>query len=277
MKDYVLSTTSTLLILAVATVVCVVSYYTRALSKTGLIGFIFVSGGAAAGFGSSGFAYVVFVLFTASVVTRFRYGLKAERKAAESAGGARGIWKILGAGGVTGVLGWLQFIARSHSLLLSLAFVTALAESSADTWASEIGVLSSGRTVSIAPPWHEMTPGLSGGISLLGEFAALVGALLPSILAAAIGLLGSSLSSTLPVVLVGALAGEHVDSILGTTLQGLFYCPGCGLLTDSSTHEEGIKTNLVRGLRSLNNERVNFLSSAAGCACTVLIYLAIVK
>ena len=68
--------------------------------------------------------------------------------------------------------------------LLFIAFVGAMAAVNADTWSTDIGILSP------SPPrlitsGRRVTPGTSGAISLPGTIAALLGALLIGLLALA--------------------------------------------------------------------------------------------
>lgn len=96
-----------------------------------------------------------------------------------------------------------------------LAFATALAVVTADTMASEIGALS-GRARSIVPPFVRMSPGQNGGVSWLGQLAAVAGAAL--IAAAAVPLLGLAWTVAWLPALAGFL-GCQLDSILGATLE----------------------------------------------------------
>jgi uncharacterized protein (TIGR00297 family) len=252
-------------------IVAYISYRTQLLSKSGLVGFLFISLGAYVGFGIAGFVYVFAILLSTGIVTRFHYSQKAAAGTAESGHGARGVWKILGAAGLTGLVGWYAFF--NNSVPIVVAFVASLAETSSDTWASEIGALTRGRTISILPPWSNEKPGSSGAISLLGEIMAILGACSAVVLAAVSGLGRTMFASFFIASVIGAVIGEHVDSLLGASIQGLFLCPTCKATTERHVHECGTNTELVRGLKSLSNERVNFLCTIAGSACAVFFVL----
>jgi len=150
-----------------------------------------------------------------------------------------------------------------------------MATVSADTWATEIGVLSKEKPRSVLS-WQEVPPGTSGGVSLLGTGAAVLGALLVG-LVAHIGLRLSGatylpMGRTLMAALVGGLAGCFTDSLLGASCQVIFRCPVCGTETEKREHC-GRETEYLRGYRWLNNDLVNLLASGVG-GLVALLYLA---
>jgi uncharacterized membrane protein len=68
----------------------------------------------------------------------------------------------------------------------------------------------------------------------------------------------------LPVALTSGLVGSLVDSLLGASVQAIYYCPSCTKETESRLHGCGSSTLHRRGWRWLNNDVVNFLSSFVG-------------
>src|SRR5699024_6610308 len=95
---------------------------------------------------------------------------------------------------------------------LLLAFVI-FAGASADTFASEIGSLSKGKVISLIG-FNEIPRGLSGGVSLLGILASLLGALLLAIFAyPEFGIYGVKFCFVLGFI------GSIIDSILGYIFQ----------------------------------------------------------
>jgi uncharacterized protein (TIGR00297 family) len=135
----------------------------------------------------------------------------------------------------------------------------ALAASAADTWATEAGTLWGGEPRSIVS-WRVVPPGTSGGVSVIGSIAAIVGA---AFVASVLAALGWSLSLALPVAVAG-VAGAVTDSLLGATLQSRRWCEVCSHETERMTHECGASTVQMRGLEWLDNDVVNFLSTVAG-------------
>jgi uncharacterized membrane protein len=105
-----------------------------------------------------------------------------------------------------------------------------------------------------------VAPGSSGGISLLGSAIALAAAFLIAIAAWMLGLI---IFSMVPIVAVAGLLGSFVDSALGATVQAIYYCPKCKKETERyPLHYCGTPTMLYRGWPWLDNDWVNFLSSA---------------
>ncbi|MDR2514226.1 MAG: DUF92 domain-containing protein [Christensenellaceae bacterium] len=158
---------------------------------------------------------------------------------------------------IAGLIYWLS--GQAPFLAAALG---AVAAATSDTWASEIGVLSKKRPVSILTlrPVHA---GLSGGISALGCLAGALGALCIALPA---GLVLGSLPAFLSVFL-GGCGGCLADSLLGAALQAKYLGPDGGL-TEEAAGPAG-PNHLVSGLRFMNNDWVNALS----CTCAALLSL----
>jgi uncharacterized membrane protein len=118
-----------------------------------------------------------------------------------------------------------------------------------------------------------VTPGTSGGVTRLGIWASVAGALLIGTMATALlqvqSLLGGSGWSLKAIVypllaVAGGLVGSLFDSLLGATVQGIYFCPRCGKETENSVHRCGQKARPVRGWTWLNNDLVNFFASLVG-------------
>ena len=140
------------------------------------------------------------------------------------------------------------------------AFAGALAAVNADTWATEVGVLSR------AAPWHVLTgkavpKGTSGGVSALGLGAALAGAALIGLCA----LLDEPSLDLAFAVILGGWIGALFDSVLGATLQAMYFCPQCKKETEHTPrHTCGAATVYRRGWPWMNNDVVNALASLMG-------------
>jgi uncharacterized membrane protein len=63
---------------------------------------------------------------------------------------------------------------------------------------------------------------------------------------------------------VGGLSGSLFDSLLGATVQQIYYCPVCQKETEKKQHRCGTRTSFLRGWRWLNNDGVNFSASLVG-------------
>jgi uncharacterized protein (TIGR00297 family) len=242
------------------------------LSKSGVAGAVIVG---TLIFGLGGWAPgVLLVVFfvSSSALSHYKESLKESLAEKFSKGHQRDLAQTFANGGA-GALCVLANILRPHPLWWA-AFVGALATVNADTWATELGVLS--RT----KPRHILTgrpveTGTSGGISLTGSLAALGGAALIAVIASSFNLtlgqpfsLSLSLSSFLFLSAAFAgLLGSLFDSLLGATLQAIYYCDQCQKETERyPVHTCGHPTHQIRGWRWLDNDWVNFISSVFGAA-----------
>ncbi|MGH7728649.1 MAG: DUF92 domain-containing protein [Vulcanimicrobiaceae bacterium] len=139
------------------------------------------------------------------------------------------------------------------------AFGGAFAAATADTWGTEIGLLSGGPPRSILT-FRKIDPGLSGGISALGTVAEIAGAIWIA------GVAQLALALPLRAVVLGGFAGALVDSLLGASAQALRWCPNCRRPTEREPHTCGANTRPLRGLAWLGNDGVNFCATLAGAA-----------
>jgi uncharacterized membrane protein len=115
----------------------------------------------------------------------------------------------------------------------------------------------------ITDPRRRVEKGTSGGISLFGTFASLAGAALIAFLAA----LFTDNWSLLPLITLAGLAGSLFDSLLGGTVQAMYYCPTDQKETEKHPlHTCGTETVHIRGWRWLDNDWVNFACGAFGVA-----------
>jgi uncharacterized protein (TIGR00297 family) len=142
-----------------------------------------------------------------------------------------------------------------------------LAAVNADTWATELGVLSQ-RPPRLITTGCLVEVGTSGGVTWMGVGASLLAALFIGVLAA----FGAALThqglaevlATLLGALLGGLSGSLIDSLLGATFQAIYWCETCGKETESVVHRCGTRTYLVRGWAFVSNDLVNLLASLAG-------------
>jgi uncharacterized membrane protein len=143
-----------------------------------------------------------------------------------------------------------------------IAYGAAMAASLADSMASELGVLSKKTPVDICT-MKKTVPGLSGGVTLLGLGASLLGA---AVIGAVFIVFGGGFACFLIITATGFL-GALADSLLGSALQGKFKCPICGMQTEKRAHC-GTETKLYRGCAGVTNDLVNFLNNVFAGALT---------
>ena len=159
-----------------------------------------------------GFLVIIFYLMGGGF-TRYGYAKKEKLGIAQSHGGARGYKNVFSNSLVP--LAMAVFYGIYGNDLFVYAFIGSVATANGDTLASEIGETSSSKPRMITT-LKETEPGVDGGVTLLGEGASLLGALIISILAAISGMTG------LLGIVIGTAAGflgTNFDSLLGATLQ----------------------------------------------------------
>jgi uncharacterized membrane protein len=80
--------------------------------------------------------------------------------------------------------------------------------------------------------------------------------------------------SLLPLISLAGLAGSLFDSLLGATVQAMYYCPTDQKETEKHPlHTCGTQTIHIRGWKWLDNDWVNFACSAAGVAVALTVLL----
>jgi uncharacterized protein (TIGR00297 family) len=239
------------------------------LTAGGWLGAV-LTGTATFGFGGWAWGLALIVFFvTSSALSRFRQRQK-ERIAGEkfAKGSRRDLWQALANGGAGGVLATLYGLSGDPPALLAL-FAGVMATVTADTWATELGVLSR-RSPRLVTTGRQVPPGTSGGVTLTGTLAAAAGALTIGLALAAFERLerGVWLPWLAPAALLGGVAGALADSLLGATLQALYRGPAGE--TERSRGPEGQPYPLLRGWPWMTNDVVNFLSSLVGGAAALL-------
>ncbi len=242
------------------------SFKARSLTRTGALA-AGILGSLVFGFGGLPATLVLLTFFISSsgLSSLFRRR-KAVLDDKHAKGSRRDAGQVLANGGVSGVLIVLVGLYPQADWLW-WAFCASLAAANADTWATEVGVLSPVNPRLITT-WKRVEMGTSGGITPIGTLASLLGA----ILVALVGFVfrGGPTSILIGVTLAG-FAGSLVDSILGATIQAVYYCPACRKETEHHpTHLCGTETTLIRGFPWLNNDWVN-----AFCTLTPVIVLLI--
>jgi uncharacterized protein (TIGR00297 family) len=174
-------------------------------------------------------------------------------------GGARDAVQVLANGGVFALGAVLAAVVGPPAgVRLSAAALGALAASTADTWATEIGTLIGGIPRALLT-LRRAPPGTSGAVSLAGTLAMLAGALFVALVARAL-----SLTSAVGLVTVAGAAGAMADSLLGATLQERRWCDACALATERRVHDCGAETRLVGGLVWMDNDAVNLIATLVG-------------
>jgi uncharacterized protein (TIGR00297 family) len=182
-----------------------------------------------------------------------------------SKGGPRDAVQVLANGGAYSAAALAAAMLGSE--WLAWGAVGALAASSADTWATEIGV-GLGRIPRSIINGTYVRPGESGGVTLVGLIGAAAGA-------AWIGLVSivSGFSTALGIAaVIAGFGGSLADSILGATVQERRWCDACNEPTERRVHLCGTPARRAGGITGLNNDVVNLLATFAGLILGVMAY-----
>ena len=204
-------------------------------------------------------AVLILFFVTSSALSRFRRAAREARIGSiVEKGDERDAWQVLANGGVFGLaaLGLVGVPAGAWNWG-ALAF-GALAAATADTWATEIGTLA-GRPPRSIVSLKALPPGTSGGITLPGLAASVMGALFIALAAYATGA-----SNDAGAIVAGGVAGSLADSLVGATLQERRWCDGCSQATERRLHSCGYRTRVVGGVSGARNDVVNVVCTIVG-------------
>jgi uncharacterized protein (TIGR00297 family) len=231
-----------------------------------------VTGGLVFGLGGLPWAILLMAFFiTSSALSRAFKTQKASLVEKFSKGGRRDWGQVLANGGLGSLLAVGYFIPPHHEWIW-LAFAGAMAAVNADTWSTELGVISP-TAPRIITTGQKVERGTSGGITWMGTLAALGGALLIAIMAVIVNTSQAWLTSV-AVIALGGLLGALIDSVLGASIQAIYWCPRCHKETERHpTHTCGSSTNQIRGWSWINNDMVNFTCSLTGAILTAGLWL----
>jgi len=241
-----------------------------ALNRSGAVAAA-LSGGLIFGLGGLAWSALLLTFFiSSSVLSRAFARRKLDLAEKFSKGHARDWGQVLANGGLGAVL-VVAHALQPGEIWPWIAFAGALAAVNADTWATELGVLNP------TPPrlissWRSVERGSSGAISAFGSLAALGGAALVAGIAAAFSAT-SGAAAVLIAAILGGLSGAFFDSLLGATVQAIYWCPSCQKETERHpAHLCGTLTVPLRGWRWLDNDWVNFFASAVGAAISLAVF-----
>lgn len=257
---------------ALSALIGAVAYRRGSLDRSGWLGAI-ITGTATFGFGGWTWGCTLIMFFvTSSVLSHYRQAQK-QRLAGEKfeKGGRRDLWQALANGGA-GAAAALGYALLGEPSALLAVFIGIMATVTADTWATELGVLSP-HPPRLITTGKIVTPGTSGGVTFYGLAASAGGGLLIGLTAYLILGLENNLWSLalLPAAVVGGVAGSLVDSLMGATVQAMYLAPNGE--TERRAARSGQSYPLLRGWRWMNNDMVNFLSSLSGGVAAALIFL----
>jgi uncharacterized protein (TIGR00297 family) len=247
------------------------AYWRGSLSMSGWAGAI-LTGTLTFGFGGWTWGLTLIAFFiSSSALSRFRQAYKQRVTGEKFAkGGRRDLMQTLANGGAGAALALAYGLAGEPRALLVI-FCGVMATVTADTWATELGVLNP-RPPRLITSGRTVEPGTSGGVSAYGLAASAAGALLIGAIATLLARLerGEWLPLLPLAAGLGGLAGSLADSLLGATVQALYRTPA-GAETERRADRSGHAYAPERGWPWMDNDMVNFLSSLAGGVVALLI------
>lgn len=249
------------------------AYKRRSLTKSGAFGAV-ATGTSIFGLGGWSWGLTLIYFFISStLLSHFREKEKAHTAADKfSKGSQRDIAQVAANGGLASLYAAAAGTTRSAPLqeTLQVAFAGALATATADTWATELGVLSphKPRLLTTGQP---VAPGTSGGVTLLGSVASALGAFTLGLVLRATQGSRRSVAALPFIALISGLSGNLCDSLLGATVQAMYFCPECQCETERRTHSCGMQTRPLRGLSWCNNDVVNLFATFAGSFTAIVL------
>ncbi|MHA1586611.1 MAG: DUF92 domain-containing protein, partial [Candidatus Heimdallarchaeota archaeon] len=222
------------------------------------------------------FYVLLFAFFiSSSILTNYRKKDKKDIQDKFEKGGERDTSQVLanGLGGFIFAVGYLLTFLLSTNIIISnafiFAFIATIGTVNADTWGTEIGILSNDQPYWILNLSKKVDRGTSGGVSLKGTAASFIGALIVTLIALVIEIFWKSpvpdvstwqIYLFIPLTSIFGFIGGIIDSMFGASIQGFFECTVCGKGTEKREHC-GEPTKLLRGNEWFRNDHVNFWAS----------------
>ena len=162
--------------------------------------------------GISWFLIMLAFFVLGAMATRYQMDYKKSLQVEEAKGGVRGYINVF-ANGLVSMIAAIGWGVTQHPVFIA-TYVGSVSTACADTIAGEIGVCS-GKPLLITT-LQPVPEGTNGGISVLGEFAGLLGAFLIS---ACAFLLNAADISIFAAAVVGGFIGTNLDSLIGELFE----------------------------------------------------------
>jgi len=241
----------------VTIVISLIAYKLKALKLSGALSAMIVGILILIGVGIQGMILLGAFFVSSSFWSRWKQNDKSETLSILEKGDERDWAQVFANGGIPALLSFIYSFNQDPILLL--LFSISLAAANADTWASEIGVLSKSDPILIHN-LKRVKRGTSGAVSILGTTASF----LASLMIAGLSFILWNDYITLNLVIVITIFGflnMIIDTVLGSTIQRKNRCTICHAITESHIHCD-TETKYARGIRFINNDVVNITSIA---------------
>ncbi|MBO3832014.1 MAG: DUF92 domain-containing protein [Candidatus Brockarchaeota archaeon] len=263
--------TLAIVMLAVAT------YISRSLSFSGVLASIFL--GVIVLFLGGWDCFIIMLAFLVLGVASTKYRRKDKEldALAQEKSGVRSWVNVLANGGPAAISIMLEHFFRMEIFLVF--FTTTVCSAAADTLATELGLLSSSKPRLITNIRRSVEKGVSGGVTLLGTFAGLSGAIAIALVSVALqqanapGIISGvgDAQSLFVACSTGGFLGMIVDSLLGATVQEAYVSKTDGRLCEKPGKQG--EYVLVKGFKGFDNHVVNLVSNLIAGILGIMIYV----
>jgi len=152
--------------------------------------------------------------------TKYKYKYKQSRGIAQGKGGARG-YKNVFSNSLVAIVASIGYTIFPHVANIFLyIYLGSVATATGDTLASEIGTTYKGKPRMITT-LKEVEPGVDGGVSSLGEIAAISGSIVIALFALLFRVIEINPYYLLGmlIITISGFVGTNIDSLLGATMQ----------------------------------------------------------
>ncbi len=144
--------------------------------------------------------------------TKYRFEKKTALGVAESHGGVRGYFNVF-ANGLVSLCGAILYGVTQNPIFIAL-FLGSVACATSDTLASEVGVV--GKVPRLITTFKEVPRGTNGGVTMIGELAAIGGAVIIAVFAYLLNVADLALVA---VTVLAGFFGTNIDSLIGALYE----------------------------------------------------------
>jgi uncharacterized protein (TIGR00297 family) len=261
----------------IAILIAWLAWRTHNLSTSGALAAVVIG---AVVMGLGGWAWGVLLIgffISASALSKLAGKRKSSLEAAFSKGSQRDAGQVIANGGICAAFVILHLIFPA-SVWVWMGFAGTLAVANADTWGTELGVLSK-RMPRLITSLQKVPRGTAGAVTLTGTLASFGGSLFIGLLSVLVWPQSLRLSSLAAAAGMGLLVsicgllGALSDSWMSATVQAMYFCPSCQQETEhAAQHACGTPTLYQRGWPWFNNDLVNLISTLIGGLLSLLAF-----
>lgn len=144
--------------------------------------------------------------------TKYRFEKKTALGVAESHGGVRGYFNVF-ANGLVSLCGAILYGVTQNPIFIAL-YLGSVACATSDTLASEVGVV--GKVPRLITTFKEVPRGTNGGVTMIGELAAIAGAVIIAVFAYLLNVADPALVA---VTVLAGFFGTNIDSLIGALYE----------------------------------------------------------